>query len=69
MTPEDRKDLAVRIFQMNKTMAVLRDHMEEAAEYAKSLDATELAFATYHLSDSIAVYVKAMNRYATQELQ
>lgn len=69
MTPEECIAIAVRLFEMNKTLSALRDHIDQAAETAKSVGATELAFATYHLSDSIAVFTAAVNRYAARDLK
>lgn len=68
MTPEERVALAIRLFELNRTMRDLREHIDAAAILAKASGATGLAFATFHLSDSIAVYTDAMNRYVTEEL-
>ena len=69
MTPEERSDLAVRLFAVNRTMRELRESIDSAADLAKATGATGLAFATYHLSDSIGVYMEAMNRYVSGELR
>lgn len=68
MTPEERAAVAIRLFDMNRAMRDLQEHMADAADIAKQLGATGLAFATYHLSDSIAVYTATMNRYFAGEL-
>lgn len=68
MTPNERADMAIRLFEMNRTMRELRAHVDAAAEITQAAGATGLAFATYCLSDSIAVYMDAVNRYMAQEL-
>lgn len=68
MTPEERSSLALRLFELNKSMSVLRLHMEAAAVLAKEAGETGLAFATYHLSESIAVYTTTLNRFIAGEL-
>lgn len=68
MTPEERQSLAVSLFEMNRTMRDLKERMDVAADIAKQFGATELAFATYHLSDSISVYTSAMNRFVAGEI-
>lgn len=67
MTP--REEFAARMIAMNRAMLNLRDEIDSAAEAAKEVGATDLAFATYHLSESIAVYTKALNSYMVRELQ
>lgn len=68
MTPLERTALAVRLFDMNKAMRDLREHMEFAAQAAKQAGATDLAFATYFLSESIDVYTTRMNAFVTEHL-
>lgn len=68
MTPEERTATALRLFEMNKSMSALRIHIDAAAEIAKETGASDLAFATYLLSESIAVYQGTLNRYVTGEL-
>ena len=68
MTPDERTAIALRLFELNKSMASLRIHIEAAAELAKDAGETGLAFATYHLSESIAVYTTTLNRFIAGEL-
>lgn len=68
MDPEERAALALRLFDMNKSMAALRIHIDAAAELAKEAGAMDLAFATFHLSESIAVYTNTLNRFIAGEL-
>lgn len=69
MTPDERVAIALRLYEMNKTLSALRIYIDEAAELSKLAGATAVAFATFHLADSIAVYTDAMNRYVTEELK
>lgn len=64
-----REEFAVRMIAMNRAMLDLRDEIDAAAELAKEVGATDLAFATYHLSESIAVYATALNSYMVRELR
>lgn len=68
MTSEERIILALRLFEMNKALSGLRVHIDDAAEIAKLAGATDVAFATFHLSESIAVYASTINRYVTEQL-
>ncbi len=68
MTPLDRAALAVKLFDMNKAMRDLREHMDFAAETARQAGATDLAFATHFLSESIDVYMNRMNAFVTEHL-
>lgn len=68
LTPSERVDLAVRLFNMNAAMRDLRENVDQAASLAKSVDANDLAFATYLLSESIGTYMDAVNRYVVREL-
>ena len=67
MTPEERVTMAIRLFAMNETMRDLRATVDAAADVSKMAGATDLAFATYFLSDSIAAYMEAVNRYFVRE--
>ncbi|NBW13945.1 MAG: hypothetical protein EBR82_68035 [Caulobacteraceae bacterium] len=69
MTPQDRTQLAARLFVMNATMRDLQEYISEAAAIAKESNATALAFATFHLSESLAVYIAEVNRFATGALE
>ena len=67
MTP--REEFAIRMLAMTRAMRDLRDEIDAAAELAKAVGATDLAFATYHLSESIAVYATTLNSYMVRELR
>lgn len=68
LTPDERTSLALRLFELNKSLSILRIHIEAAAEIAKEAGETGLAFATYHLAESIAAYATALNRFITGEI-
>ena len=68
MTPSERAAAALRLFEINKTMRDLQEHIQSAGAFANAVGATGLALATYHLSDSIAAYITELNRYMAKEL-
>lgn len=69
MNQAEREALAVRLIATNQAMRELGEQMESAAAVAKAVGATDLAFATYHLSESISVYMVALNNFLVKELK
>jgi len=68
-TPEERADKIVHMVTMNRTMRTLRDQIAAAAELAKESDELPLAFAAFHLADSIGVYMKEVTGFMQRELE
>lgn len=68
MTRAEREALAVRLIVTNRAMRELREEIDTAATVAKAAGATDLAFATFHLSESISVYMVALNNFLVKEL-
>lgn len=69
MNQAEREALAVRLIAMNRAMRALREEIDIAAELAKAVGALDLAFATFHLSESISVYTVALNNFMVSELK
>jgi hypothetical protein len=69
VTPEERTDIAMRLMSMKIALRTLVDHLNAAAEVAKDYGDPALAFATYHLSESVSEYSSALTRFVTGELE
>lgn len=69
MDDAEREEMAARLIATNRAMRELREEMDVAASVAKAAGATDLAFATYHLSESISVYMVALNNFLVKELK
>jgi hypothetical protein len=65
MNASDRADMAIRMFEINRSMRTLREQIDAAAGLAKAAGATGLSLAAHHLSDSIATYTTELTKYMT----
>jgi|LauGreDrversion4_2_1035121.scaffolds.fasta_scaffold148787_3 prophage DNA circulation protein len=61
------KDAALRRLMLaNEVFRDLRVSVEDAAEMAKQTNSSALAFAAFHLSDSLRAYAHEMTKYVLE---
>lgn len=68
-THDENADLIRQMLVMNKTLRDLRIAIDAGAEVAKAADEPALAFAAFHLSDSIGVYAKELSKFLRREIE
>lgn len=69
MTAHDENAEMIRqMLVMNHTLRDLRESINAAAAVAKAADEPALAFAAFHLADSIGVYAKALSTFLRREI-
>jgi len=69
MTPDERTDIVLRMMAMSVTLRTLVESLNASAEVAKEYGATSLAFATFHLSESVSEYSLALTKFVTEEIE
>lgn len=67
--PEERAERVAHMLEMNGVMRTLRDQIDTAAEMAKDCGETSLAFAAFHLAESIGVYMREVTGFMQRELE
>ena len=66
---EESAELIRKMLVMNKTLRELRGAITAGAEVAKLADEPALAFAAYHLADSIVVYSTELSKFLRKEIE
>lgn len=66
---EESAELIRKMLVMNKTLRELQTAINAGAEVAKLADEPGLAFAAFHLSDSIGVYSKQLSKFLRKEIE
>lgn len=66
---DDNTEMIRQMLVMNKTLRDLRITIDAGAEVAKAVDETALAFAAFHLSESIGVYAKELSKFLRREIE
>ena len=69
MTPEEKDAAVNRLVAANVMFRDLRDSLNDAAALAKEHGASALAFAAYHLSESLGSYATELTKFVCGELQ
>lgn len=67
MTPDDQAESIRRMVYIQSTLSQLRDYIDVIAATSKSVGAFGLAFAAFHLSDSIAAYAREVSKFLMEE--
>jgi len=66
MTPQEKRDVVIRLASIKAAVASISDFAEEAAKIANEVDAKGLAFSLHMLKEAINSYGKEMDRWATK---
>lgn len=67
--PDETAELIRKMLVMNHTLRDLRESIDAGAEVAKAADEPALAFAAFHLSDSIGVYSRELTKFMRKEIE
>lgn len=67
MTPDDRAEAARQLIFIQSTLRTLRDHVDFTARTAKAVGSLGLAFAAFHLSDSLAAYGLEVTKFIAED--
>lgn len=67
MTPDEKAEAARRMINIQSTLRDMREHIELMGVMARGVGSLGLAFASFHLSDSIAVYAGEVAKFLTEE--
>lgn len=63
MMPEEKAAMLGRLVAANVVFRDLRESLGDAAELAKQNGAQGLAFAAYHLAESLRVYAAELSKF------
>lgn len=69
MTDEQKREAALRLLTLNKTVRALADTIQDAAYLSDEADQKGLAFACHMLRESLLSYCRAVNLYAREVLE